>query len=144
MSEMVLAGLFSVAIFRLIRLVRAVKMARRLKRLRVILDKCRYWCSGSEAGSFLRLIDSCITQLKSQGPSRTCNESKEEVSVLLERAVKMPRRLKRLRVILDKSRCCASCFTLNPPLCIRVFPPSVSCVQSSSTSVGTSQTTGFD
>ena len=28
--------------------------------------------------SFLRLIDSCITQLKAQGPSRTCNESKEE------------------------------------------------------------------
>ena len=28
-------------------------------------------------GSYLRLIDSCITQLKAQGPSRTCNESKE-------------------------------------------------------------------
>ena len=26
----------------------------------------------------MRLIDSCITPLKSQGPSRTCNESKEE------------------------------------------------------------------
>jgi len=25
-----------------------------------------------------RLIDSCITQLKAQGPSRTCNESKED------------------------------------------------------------------
>jgi len=24
------------------------------------------------------LIDSCITQLKAQGPSRACNESKEE------------------------------------------------------------------
>jgi len=35
-------------------------------------------CSGSEAGSYLRRIDSCITQLKAQGPSRTCNESKEE------------------------------------------------------------------
>ena len=35
-------------------------------------------CSGSEAGSYLRLKDSCITQLKAQGPSRTCNESKEE------------------------------------------------------------------
>ena len=33
----------------------------------------------SEADSYLRLIDSCITQLKAQGPSRTCNESKEEV-----------------------------------------------------------------
>ena len=32
----------------------------------------------TEAGSYLRLIDSCITQLKAQGPSRTCNDSKEE------------------------------------------------------------------
>ena len=35
-------------------------------------------CSGSEAGSFLGLIDSCITQLKAHGPSGTCNESEEE------------------------------------------------------------------
>jgi len=35
-------------------------------------------CCGTEAGSYLRLIDSWITQLKAQGPSRTCNESKEE------------------------------------------------------------------
>jgi len=28
-------------------------------------------------GSYLRLIDSCITQLKAQGPPRTSNESKE-------------------------------------------------------------------
>ena len=35
--------------------------------------------SVSETGSYLRLIVSCITQLKAQGPSRTCNESKEEV-----------------------------------------------------------------
>jgi len=26
----------------------------------------------------MRLIDSCITQLTAQGPSRTCNESQEE------------------------------------------------------------------
>jgi len=26
----------------------------------------------------LMLIDSCITQLKAQGPARTCNKSKEE------------------------------------------------------------------
>ena len=32
----------------------------------------------TEAGSYSRLIYSCITQLKAQGPSRTCNESKEE------------------------------------------------------------------
>ena len=30
------------------------------------------------AGSYLRLTDSCITQLKAQGPARTSNESKEE------------------------------------------------------------------
>jgi len=35
-------------------------------------------CCGTEAGSYLRIIDSCITQLKAQGPSRTCNESNEE------------------------------------------------------------------
>ena len=36
---------------------------------------------GSDQGIALRhmrLIDSCITQLNSQGTSRTCNESKEE------------------------------------------------------------------
>jgi len=32
----------------------------------------------AEAGSYLRLIDSCITQLTAQGPFRTCNESKAE------------------------------------------------------------------
>ena len=35
-------------------------------------------CCGNEAGSYLRLVDSCITQLQAQGTSRTCNESKEE------------------------------------------------------------------
>ena len=35
-------------------------------------------CCGTEAGSYLRRIDSCITQLKAQGPSGTCNESKEK------------------------------------------------------------------
>jgi len=34
--------------------------------------------AGTEAGSHLRLIDSCITQLEAQGPSGTCNESEEE------------------------------------------------------------------
>jgi len=38
----------------------------------------RQVCSGSEAGSYVRLIDFCITQLKVQGPSSTWNESKEE------------------------------------------------------------------
>jgi hypothetical protein len=38
-------------------------------------------CSASEEGSYLRLIDSCITPLKVQGPSRICNESKEEEEI---------------------------------------------------------------
>ena len=33
---------------------------------------------GNEAGSYLRFIGSCITQLKAQGPFKTCSESKEE------------------------------------------------------------------
>ena len=35
-------------------------------------------CSGSEAGSYLRRVDSCVTQLKAEGPFRFYNESKEE------------------------------------------------------------------
>ena len=43
-------------------------------------------CCGTEAGSYLRRIDSCITQLKAQGPPRTCNRSKveEEENLLRE------------------------------------------------------------
>ena len=37
-----------------------------------------FWGRTSTLGSYVRLMDSCITQLKVQGPSRTCNESKEE------------------------------------------------------------------
>ena len=44
-------------------------------------NHCTEMCSGSEAGSYLRLIDSCITQIKAQEPSRTCNESKEEEAI---------------------------------------------------------------
>jgi len=39
------------------------------------------------AGSYLRLVDSCVTQLKAQGPFRTCNESKEEEEASNPRAV---------------------------------------------------------
>ena len=39
-------------------------------------------CGGSEASSYLRLIDSCITQLKAQGPSRTYKEIKEDEEAL--------------------------------------------------------------
>ena len=35
-------------------------------------------CCGDEAGSYLRLMDSCITQLKAQGTSRTSNEKKKK------------------------------------------------------------------
>ena len=37
-------------------------------------------CCGTEAGSYLRLIDSC----KAQGPFRTWNESKEEEEKVYE------------------------------------------------------------
>ena len=64
-------------------------------------------------GAYLRLIDSCITQLKAQGPSRTCNESTEEerthVDVLLLRT--------RLLRILDNLRILSS---LRGPLRLRV------------------------
>jgi hypothetical protein len=43
-------------------------------------------CSGFEAGTYLRRIDSCITQLMAQRPFRTCNESKEEEEVFTLRA----------------------------------------------------------
>ena len=33
-----------------------------------------------EEDSYLRRIDSCITQFKAQGPSRTCHQSKEEAT----------------------------------------------------------------
>ena len=45
---------------------------------RVRVEARSFLPCGTEAGSYLRLIHSCITQLKAQGPSRTCNESKEE------------------------------------------------------------------
>ena len=32
----------------------------------------------TEAGSYSRLVDSCITHLKAQGPSRTIHESRQE------------------------------------------------------------------
>ena len=38
-------------------------------------------CCGDEVGSYLRLMDSCITQLEAQGPSRTCCQSKKEEEV---------------------------------------------------------------
>ena len=37
-----------------------------------------YSPTSAKEGSYLRLIDSCITQLEDSGPSRTCNQSKDE------------------------------------------------------------------
>ena len=45
-------------------------------------------CGGSEAGSYLRRIDSCITQLQAQGPLKTCNESQEEETKCNKRLTK--------------------------------------------------------
>ena len=60
--------------------VRSVLIRRHLpRRERGELDGNGVSCD-TEEGSYWRLIDSCITQLKAQGPSRTCNESKEEVT----------------------------------------------------------------
>ena len=53
-------------------------------------------------GSYLRLIDSCITQLKAQGPSRTCNESKkeeEEVGVSVWGVVERSRAVEQSRCV---------------------------------------------
>ena len=36
------------------------------------------YSDATKAGSHMRLIDSCITQLKAQGYARACDESKEE------------------------------------------------------------------
>jgi hypothetical protein len=49
------------------------KRKKKKKKKRVQLEG-----SCSEAGSYLRLIDSCITQPKAQGPSRIYNKSGEE------------------------------------------------------------------
>ena len=38
----------------------------------------RAWSTSTARSSYLRLIDSCITLLTAQGPSRTCNVSKKE------------------------------------------------------------------
>ena len=43
----------------------------------------------TKAGSYLRPIDSCITQPEAHGPFGTCNESKEEEDLSIDR-VAMP------------------------------------------------------
>jgi len=55
-------------------------LSERLTRIQVLALDNHFTktCCGTEAGSCLRLIDSCITQLKAQGHFRACNESKEE------------------------------------------------------------------
>ena len=54
------------------------------------------WLFLNEAGSYLRLIDSCITQRQAQGPSRTRNKRTEEEQgggrVLVYRATSLIRK----------------------------------------------------
>jgi len=66
---------------------RACWQSHGLKRAFWDVKRCLFGDSGSEAGSYLRRIDSCITQLKAQGPSTTCNESDEEEEVFGDRDV---------------------------------------------------------
>jgi len=44
----------------------------------LVNNAARVRASQAFAHHYLRPVDSCITQLKAQGPSRTCNESKEK------------------------------------------------------------------
>ena len=50
----------------------------------------RMFAAPPPRSSHLRLIDSCITQLKAQGPARTCNESREEEEVVARRVASPP------------------------------------------------------
>ena len=56
-----------------------VQMSKAAQDLRTMVENNRFteMCSGSEAGSYLRLIESCITQLKAEGLG-SFNESKKE------------------------------------------------------------------
>ena len=56
--------------------VKAEPLLFRVNRCSETVETVHFMCS--EAGSCWRLIDSCITLFKAQGPARTCNESKEE------------------------------------------------------------------
>ena len=49
-----------------------------------ISDWSRGGEGGSEAGAYLRLVDTCITQRKAQGPFRTWNESQKEEQRILQ------------------------------------------------------------
>jgi len=49
-----------------------------IQELRAILLVERCYFLEFEADLYLRLIASCITQFKAQGPFRTCNESNDE------------------------------------------------------------------
>ena len=57
---------------------RAVQRVERRPASGLRLQPLQKMCYGNEAGSHLRPIDFCFTQLQAQGTSRTCDESKEE------------------------------------------------------------------
>jgi len=50
-------------------------------------------CCGYRGGLVFKALDACITQLKAQGPSVTCNESKEEEEDTSSFRAALPRRL---------------------------------------------------
>ena len=56
---------------------------------------------GSEAGSYWRVVDSCNTQRKAQGPCRTCNESNDETE---EKSLRCRQPLTRLAVRRSRER----------------------------------------
>ena len=81
-----------------------------------------------EAGSYLRLMDSCITQLKDQEPSRTCNESKKEeedwqvarVRGGKHTSIAPPKRLTFLEKLPSPGTCFArKAFSVSIPLSVR-------------------------
>ena len=85
-------------------------------------------CCGNEAGSYLRLTDTCITQLEAQGPSRTCNESEEEEKGNLEKFLGVAGRRKLPpapppRTALARAVCPALVGSTLPRRSLSVLPP---------------------
>jgi len=70
----------------------------------------RTWVALERVARHRRLIDSCITHLKAQGPSRICNESREEeegrvadLGVALERVARRAGRAEKMQKALPRS-----------------------------------------
>ena len=75
----------------------------------------------AEEGSYLRLIDCCITQHKAQGPSRTYNESKDEEEVSAERGRCKATRKSKFRIdMICPKRGCHVCLYLPREVDVRL------------------------